>query len=97
MVLFIQRRNTIIIWLCGGDKATQAKDILRAHVLSEQVEEQTRNEIDRESAWDAAMYFETDGDMAGCFDAALEGNEPALNTAPFGDIARAWEMSRIAE
>jgi len=38
------RQNTFIILLCGGDKATQAKDILRAHVLSEQVEEQLRNE-----------------------------------------------------
>ena len=38
-VYFVQRGSTIIILLCGGDKATQAKDILKAHALSEQVEE----------------------------------------------------------
>ncbi len=38
-VYFVQRGSTIIILLCGGDKATQAKDIRKAHVLSEQQEE----------------------------------------------------------
>jgi len=52
---------------------------------------------DRTSAWDAAVHLETDGDMAGCFEAALEENEPALITATLGDIARAGGMSRIAK
>ena len=38
-VYFVQRRSTIIILLCGGDKATQAQDIIKAHVLSKQQEE----------------------------------------------------------
>jgi putative addiction module killer protein len=38
-VYFVRRGNAIIILLCGGDKSTQSKDVLKAHALSEQVEE----------------------------------------------------------
>lgn len=38
-VYFVQKRNTIVILLCGGDKSTQNNDIRKAHVLSEQIEE----------------------------------------------------------
>ena len=38
-VYFVQKGGTIIVLLCGGDKTTQEKDILKADVLAEQVEE----------------------------------------------------------
>ena len=36
-VYFVQRRQTIIILLCGGDKSTQSRDIARAKVIAREV------------------------------------------------------------
>ena len=38
-VYFARKKSTIVILLCGGDKSTQAKDILKAQALAEQLEE----------------------------------------------------------
>ncbi len=37
-VYFIRRRRTMIVLLCGGDKSTQAKDIVRAKALADAIE-----------------------------------------------------------
>jgi putative addiction module killer protein len=37
-VYFIRRRRIVIILLCGGDKSTQAKDIVRAKLLADAIE-----------------------------------------------------------
>lgn len=34
---FVRRGNTVVILLCGGDKATQKKDIKRAIVMAKEV------------------------------------------------------------
>lgn len=34
---FVQRGQTVVILLCGGDKSTQARDIRRARVLAREV------------------------------------------------------------
>ncbi len=36
-VYFIRRGTTLIVLLCGGDKGTQSKDIVRAKALSQEV------------------------------------------------------------
>ena len=46
--------------------------------------------------WDPVRYLETEADMAGYLDAAMEDGDPALVVAVLGDIARAKGMSRIA-
>jgi putative addiction module killer protein len=38
-VYFIQRGQTVIVLLCGGDKSTQSADIARAKLLSAELEE----------------------------------------------------------
>ena len=36
-VYFVQRGQTIIVLLCGGDKSTQSRDIIRAKTLAQEV------------------------------------------------------------
>jgi len=36
-VYFIRRGETLIVLLCGGDKASQARDIVRAKALAQEV------------------------------------------------------------
>ncbi|MDX2144427.1 MAG: type II toxin-antitoxin system RelE/ParE family toxin [Rhodospirillaceae bacterium] len=38
-VYFVQRRNGLIVLLCGGDKSTQAKDVKTAISLAAQLED----------------------------------------------------------
>ena len=38
-VYFVQRGETLVVLLCGGDKRTQSKDIRRAQELSEALED----------------------------------------------------------
>jgi putative addiction module killer protein len=38
-VYFVQRGDTLVVLLCGGDKRTQSKDISRARELAEAIEE----------------------------------------------------------
>jgi putative addiction module killer protein len=35
---FVRRENTVILLLCGGDKSTQDRDIVRARELAETLE-----------------------------------------------------------
>jgi putative addiction module killer protein len=37
-VYFVQRSGVLIILLCGGDKGTQRRDIVRARKLAAEVE-----------------------------------------------------------
>ena len=39
-VYFVRRRSTIVILLCGGDKATQDKDIARARKMMIELEKE---------------------------------------------------------
>jgi putative addiction module killer protein len=39
-VYFTQHGNILVILLCGGDKSSQAKDILRAHELAHALEKE---------------------------------------------------------
>lgn len=36
-IYFVRRGHTIIILLCGGDKSSQSRDILRAKALAQEV------------------------------------------------------------
>ncbi|MFA6413253.1 MAG: type II toxin-antitoxin system RelE/ParE family toxin [Syntrophales bacterium] len=38
-IYYLQKKNTVIILLLGGDKSTQSKDIQKAHELAQRVEE----------------------------------------------------------
>ena len=38
-IYFVQKKNTIIILLSGGDKSTQSRDIQKAHELAQRVKE----------------------------------------------------------
>lgn len=37
-VYFVQRGPVIVVLLCGGDKATQSRDIRKAKILAEELE-----------------------------------------------------------
>jgi putative addiction module killer protein len=38
-IYFVQKKNTIIILLSGGDKSTQSRGIQKAHELAQRLEE----------------------------------------------------------
>lgn len=38
-IYYLQKKNTVIILLLGGDKSTQSKDIQKAHELAQRVGE----------------------------------------------------------
>jgi putative addiction module killer protein len=38
-IYFVQRGRTLVVLLCGGDKSTQRKDIARAKLLAEDLED----------------------------------------------------------
>ena len=40
-VYFFQKRDIVIILLCGGDKSSQDKDITNAHEIAQRIKEQT--------------------------------------------------------
>lgn len=46
--------------------------------------------------WDPAQHLESEEDMAGYLEAALEEGDPALVAAALGDIARAKGMTQLA-
>lgn len=37
-VYFVQRGNTVIVLLCGGDKGSQARDILAAQAMAKELD-----------------------------------------------------------
>lgn len=39
-IYFVQKRNIIVILLCGGDKSSQARDISRAHVIAQSLRDE---------------------------------------------------------
>jgi putative addiction module killer protein len=41
-VYFVKQGNLIVILLCGGDKSTQSKDILKAHELAQSLKAQSK-------------------------------------------------------
>ena len=41
-VYFVKQGNLIVILLCGGDKSTQSKDILKAHELAQSLKDQSK-------------------------------------------------------
>ena len=47
--------------------------------------------------WDVAEHLETEEDMAGYLEAALDDGDPKLVAAVLGDIARARGMTQIAQ
>lgn len=47
--------------------------------------------------WDAVDHLDSDANIAGYLEAALEDGDPALVAAALGDIARAKGMTKIAE
>ena len=38
-VYFLDRKNAVVILLCGGDKSSQKRDIQKAHELAKQMED----------------------------------------------------------
>lgn len=46
--------------------------------------------------WDAADYLQTEEEVVAYLDAAFEDGDPALIVAALGDIARAKEMTQVA-
>ena len=50
----------------------------------------------RTQPWDAVDYLETEEDIVGYLEAALDEGDPALIAAALGDIARAKGMTTVA-
>jgi putative addiction module killer protein len=38
-IYFVQKRNIVVILLCGGDKSSQARDISRAYVIAQSLKD----------------------------------------------------------
>ncbi len=104
-VYFVQRGETVIVLLGGGDKSTQAADIRAAVSLTPTVEEMrmakakkkvTGEIATRTRVWDAAEHLKSDEDIAAYLNAAFEDGDPVLIAAALGDIARAKGMTNIA-
>jgi probable addiction module antidote protein/putative addiction module killer protein len=90
-VYFVQRGQTLVVLLAGGDKHTQDRAGTRARTIGETVMAKIQT-----LPWDAAEHLETEEDMAAYLEAALEEGDPALVAAALGDIARAKGMAQIA-
>jgi probable addiction module antidote protein len=50
----------------------------------------------RTRTWDPARYLNSDADVIGYLETALEDGDPALVAAALGDVARARGMTSIA-
>lgn len=92
---FVQRGETLIIILAGGDKRTQDRDIKTALDLAQDLWEVTMATINTHP-WDASDHLKTKEDIAAYLEAALEDGDPNLIVAALGDIARSQGMTQIA-
>jgi probable addiction module antidote protein len=52
---------------------------------------------ERFSRYDTADYLKTDEDIAAYLEAVMEDGDPALITAALGDVARARNMTALAQ
>jgi len=94
-IYFIQRGETLVVLLAGGDKRTQKQDIEKAQELARGLQEIMMAKT-KTRPWDAAEHLETEKDMVAYIEAALETGDASLISAALGDIARAKGMTAIA-
>jgi probable addiction module antidote protein len=94
-VYFMQLERTIILLLCGGDKGTQDRDIARAKKLAK--EQKERHMALKTAPFDAAEVLDTEEAIEEFIAAAFETEDPAFIARALGTVARARNMSRLAE
>ena len=91
---FVRDGGATILLLCGGDKGSQARDIRTAQRLAEG--NCVMASANKTTRWDAAVYLESDEDIAEYLAAAFETGEAEDVTHALATIARARGMSEIA-
>ena len=62
-VYFIQRGSVVVILLSGGDKSSQATDILQAKEIAKQIEDWIMTITT--TRWDSAEHLKTEEDIQG--------------------------------
>jgi putative addiction module killer protein/probable addiction module antidote protein len=95
-VYYLQQGEALVVLLCGGDKATQSRDIKRAKAIARQWMESAMSE--QFSVYDSADYIESDQDAIEYLMACMEdgGDDPAFLAHALGVVARARNMSAMA-
>jgi putative addiction module killer protein/probable addiction module antidote protein len=91
-VYYVQRRELIVILLCGSDKQNQDRDVKAAKKDCEGVV----NMALETTLWDPAENLTSPEAECAYLEAAFEDGDPALIAAAIGDVARARGMSEIA-
>lgn len=91
---FIQRGDVLIVFLAGGDKSTQQRDIARAlNLAAHPPPERTAMKT---TPFDAARFLDSEEVIAEYLAQVLAENDDALLLTALNDIARARGMSRLA-
>jgi putative addiction module killer protein/probable addiction module antidote protein len=92
-VYYVQRREMIVILLCGGDKQSQNRDIEAAKKDCEGIVIMALET----TLWDPVENLVSPEAERAYLEAAFEDGDPALIAAAIGDVARARGMSEIAK
>jgi probable addiction module antidote protein len=95
-VYFARKSEALVILLAGGDKRTQARDVLTARHLARELGPGLAMRRTRTTRWDAAAHLASEADRAAYLEAALEDGDPTVISAALGDMARAAGMTELS-
>lgn len=97
-VLCLRRGEKRVVLLCGGDKSSQARDIVRAKALAKDWKDCGMERVTY-APYDTADYLKSEEDIAAYLEAVMEegGDDAAYVAHALGAVARARNMTALAQ